>query len=124
MRFRNGLRALLVAHHGEPAEEGAVDALNDAVGGARLSVRFRTGAEPRLVGEGDGTDRFIAEVLRGVLDGLADGTWPRLKIWKNDSCAVAFYDASKNQSRCWCSMAVCGNRMKARAYRDRHATAR
>jgi predicted RNA-binding Zn ribbon-like protein len=32
---------------------------------------------------------------------------------------VAFHDTSKNQSRQWCSMRVCGNRQKTRAYRRR-----
>jgi predicted RNA-binding Zn ribbon-like protein len=37
----------------------------------------------------------------------------------HDSCEWAFYDWSKNRSGTWCDMAVCGNRAKARAYRER-----
>ena len=36
-----------------------------------------------------------------------------------DDCQWAFYDTSKNRSRHWCSMGVCGNRQKTRTYRAR-----
>ena len=49
-----------------------------------------------------------------------DGTWPRLKICSADTCRYVYYDRSKNGSRRWCSMDVCGNRNKTRAYRDRN----
>lgn len=45
----------------------------------------------------------------------------RVKICPADDCRVAFYDASKNHSRQWCSMQVCGNRAKARNHRVRSA---
>ena len=43
----------------------------------------------------------------------------RLKICPADNCRWAFYDTSRNRSRQWCSMKVCGNRAKARAHRQR-----
>jgi predicted RNA-binding Zn ribbon-like protein len=49
----------------------------------------------------------------------ADGTWPRLKACPADACGWAFYDRSRNHSRTWCDMSVCGNRAKARSYRAR-----
>ena len=45
----------------------------------------------------------------------------RVKICPADDCLWAFYDESRNGSRQWCSMAVCGNRAKARAHRARQA---
>ena len=40
----------------------------------------------------------------------------RMKICRN--CGWLFIDRSKNRSRAWCDMAVCGNRAKAnRHYR-------
>jgi predicted RNA-binding Zn ribbon-like protein len=44
-----------------------------------------------------------------------------LKICTNDECQWAFYDHSRNRSGAWCTMAVCGNRMKGRAFRRRQA---
>jgi len=54
-----------------------------------------------------------------VATAIADGSWARLKVCRSDSCRWAFYDASKNRSGAWCTMAVCGNRNKVRAYQRR-----
>ena len=50
---------------------------------------------------------------------MLDGTWPRLKCCRNHHCRWSFYDYSKNRSASWCSMQLCGNRTKTRAYRAR-----
>ena len=50
----------------------------------------------------------------------AHGRWTRLKLCPADDCLVPFYDRSKNRSRRWCDVAVCGNREKTRTYRSRH----
>jgi hypothetical protein len=47
------------------------------------------------------------------------GSWERFKICPADSCLQAFFDRSRNRSRTWCSMQVCGNREKARNWRER-----
>ena len=47
----------------------------------------------------------------------------RVKICPADDCRWAFYDTSRNRSRQWCSMQVCGNRAKARAHRQRSTPA-
>ena len=46
----------------------------------------------------------------------------RVKICPADDCRWAFYDTSRNRSRQWCSMKVCGNRAKARAHRQRSSS--
>ena len=75
-----------------------------------------TGRAPRLGGT-DGLEEVLGAVARlGVLEELA-----RVKICPADDCRWAFYDTSRNGSRQWCSMAVCGNRAKARAHRARQA---
>ncbi|MFF3265350.1 CGNR zinc finger domain-containing protein [Streptomyces sp. NPDC002932] len=40
----------------------------------------------------------------------------RLKRCAEHTCRGAFWDASKNHSRRWCSMRLCGNRTKSRRY--------
>ncbi|NIH85928.1 CGNR zinc finger domain-containing protein [Amycolatopsis granulosa] len=47
------------------------------------------------------------------------GHWSRVKICPADDCRWVFYDESRNRSRTWCSMRVCGNREKARSWRQR-----
>jgi predicted RNA-binding Zn ribbon-like protein len=64
-------------------------------------------------------DAALAELLATVTTAAADGSWQRLKACADDGCRWAFYDTSRNRSGRWCSMAVCGNQQKARAYRER-----
>ncbi|MGC3995211.1 MAG: CGNR zinc finger domain-containing protein [Propionicimonas sp.] len=51
----------------------------------------------------------------------ARGEWSRVKLCPGDDCGEAFYDRSRNHSRVWCDMAVCGNVAKVRTSRRRHA---
>jgi predicted RNA-binding Zn ribbon-like protein len=46
----------------------------------------------------------------------------RLKRCAEHTCELVFWDLSKNHSRRWRSMRVCGNRVKSRAYAARKAT--
>jgi predicted RNA-binding Zn ribbon-like protein len=66
----------------------------------------------------------MGRLLAAIASATADGTWARLKICRNDACRWSFYDASRNRSGHWCSMAVCGNRMKGRAFRQRQGEGR
>ena len=50
---------------------------------------------------------------------MADGTWSRLKACPGPHCGWVFYDGSRNRSRQWCSMQICGNRVKGREFRAR-----
>lgn len=70
--------------------------------------------QPRL-GGGDA----LGEVLGAVARLAVLGELVRVKICPADDCRWAFYDTSRNGSRQWCSMAVCGNRAKARTHRAR-----
>ncbi|MEA2308481.1 MAG: hypothetical protein QOI65_767 [Thermoleophilaceae bacterium] len=66
-----------------------------------------------------GLDGLVARLLAIVDRSMADGTWERLKACPNEDCEWAFYDRSRNRSSRWCTMAECGNRAKARAFRER-----
>ena len=44
----------------------------------------------------------------------------RIRACDADTCRWLFLDISKNGSRRWCNMKVCGNRMKARRFQQRH----
>ncbi|WP_031470243.1 CGNR zinc finger domain-containing protein [Sciscionella sediminilitoris] len=63
----------------------------------------------------------IGEILAAASRLSTLGMWDRVKICPADSCRWAFYDRSRNRSRTWCSMQVCGNREKARIWREKHA---
>lgn len=117
---REALRALLLANSGEPLDPGAVETLNSAAAPIALKVSFGDDARPELSPEGECCDAALGTILAAVVEAMADGTWARLKACRDDTCQWAFYDRSRNRSGQWCSMAVCGNRAKARSYRHRH----
>lgn len=87
-----------------------------------LRVQFDENGEPTLVPAVSGVRGALALVLAGAATAAAEGTWERLKICPADNCRWAFYDRSKNRSRRWCAMRVCGNREKTRTYRERKTT--
>lgn len=123
IELREALRALLLANNGEPFDRGALSALNAAVDRAGLGIRFDTGGHAALSARAGGTDGALGLLLGIVFRSMADGTWSRLKACRSRTCQWAFYDKSRNRSARWCTMAVCGNRAKARTYRRRQSTA-
>jgi predicted RNA-binding Zn ribbon-like protein len=44
----------------------------------------------------------------------------RLRACDNPECRWLFLDTSKNHTRRWCDMKICGNRMKARRFKALH----
>jgi predicted RNA-binding Zn ribbon-like protein len=60
---------------------------------------------------------FEAAVAMSALSLLGDGAAQRIRICAN--CNWLFLDRSRNGSRIWCDMAVCGNRQKARRHYGR-----
>ena len=47
----------------------------------------------------------------------------RIRKCESESCIVHFYDTSKKGSRRWCSMNICGNKLKVAAYQRRRRLA-
>jgi len=128
-RVREGLRALLADNNAEPVTSPRPDGLNPA---ARTELAALTAAlpltldvtstPPRLIPHTDEpVDYALATLLADVATAVAAGSWPRLKTCREPSCRWAFYDHSRNHGRTWCSMDVCGNRVKVRASHRRNA---
>jgi hypothetical protein len=103
-RVRNALRA--AADGGTPpaADLGLVP-LQAAPGAGGLELTSEHPLGP-----------LVATAVRLALE----GRWDRLKLCDAETCRYAFYDGSKNRSGRWCTMSVCGNRAKTRAFRERH----
>ena len=113
---REALRRLLIANNGGGLDTGAIETLDRISAGIGLAVRFDELGSTRLEPV---QPRPLAGILVAVYAAMADGSWPRLKSCRNGRCRWAFYDYSKNRSASWCSMRLCGNRIKTRAYRSR-----
>jgi predicted RNA-binding Zn ribbon-like protein len=109
--LREALRAFAIANNGAPVPAAAVGAVNAAA--ARLALRVDVRGSVGVESHGDAVDEMLACALEAMLD----GSWGRLKACRN--CHWSFYDYSPNRSAAWCSMQLCGNRAKTRAYRRR-----
>lgn len=117
--LREAIRDLLTANHdGTPADKAALATLNATARRARLRPEF-TAATVRLAPAATGTDAALGALLVIIAEAMTDGRWPRLKVCRNDACRWAFYDTSRSGAGKWCSMAICGNRNKAAAWRSR-----
>jgi predicted RNA-binding Zn ribbon-like protein len=56
---------------------------------------------------------------QSVSDLLLSDAVGRVRTCAADTCRWLFLDTSKNHTRRWCNMKVCGNRMKARRFQAR-----
>lgn len=119
IRFREALRALLLANNGRPLPEGATAELEAAAERGSVRLEVDAGGEVFVRSAGGGVDGLLTRILEIAARAQVEGTWPRLKACSAETCAWAFYDQSRNSSRTWCSMGVCGNREKTRRYRSR-----
>ncbi len=119
--FREAVRRLLLSHNGGELDAAAVAELDAAGRDAAVVVGFAPDGSPRLAAAAGGASGVLARLLAIIARADAEGTWERLKACPADNCMWAFYDFSRNRSRTWCSMSVCGNRAKARTYRRRSA---
>lgn len=122
--LRAAVRAAFRTNHDDPSVRSPMPAPGEALEhlGARLPLALRVcGGRPLLEPLETGVRGALTRLLVAAADAGADGSWRRLKICAADDCAWAFYDTSKNQSRTWCSMRVCGNRAKTRSYRARRS---
>jgi predicted RNA-binding Zn ribbon-like protein len=112
LELREAMRTLLKS--GPDAQARLV--LEDAARAARLTVGL-DGDTPRLIPQAGGIDGLRGRLVAVAFVAMLDGSWERLKTCRN--CRWAFFDESKNRSARWCSMELCGNRLKTRAYRKR-----
>jgi predicted RNA-binding Zn ribbon-like protein len=64
-------------------------------------------------------DLALWVLSQSVSDLLLSEDMTRIRTCAVDTCRWLFLDTSKNHTRRWCNMKVCGNRMKARRFQAR-----
>ena len=106
----------MLANNGATLDQPALDLVNATA--ERLPLQLGTDGRLRVGAGRDALDGVVAIALGAMLD----GSWSRLKACRN--CCWSFYDYSPNRSATWCSMQLCGNRAKTRAYRKRKTATR
>lgn len=110
-----------VAHQRRPRAEDLA-ALNAAIPEAfarsRLT-RTRGGYTLRAEARGDNLASPLAPVVTSAIDLLTSSDADRVRSCAADACEWLFMDTTKNRTRRWCDMKVCGNREKVRRFRER-----
>jgi len=119
LAVRDGMRALLGEHNGQPRDAPALVALRDAAHGLPVAIGIDDEGRTWPLVLGRGVSGALGLIMAVVHEARANGTWARLKACPGSHCGWAFYDRSISRTSTWCSMRVCGGREKARAYRRR-----
>jgi predicted RNA-binding Zn ribbon-like protein len=117
--LRESLRALLRANNGVEASEGDLRPVREAAERSRYRSAISSDGQIELAPARSDLGGFEARLLLALERLQSHGAWPRLKACTDDGCQWAFFDATRNRSRTWCSMEECGNRQKTRRYRER-----
>lgn len=120
--LRELLHAVLVAAEGHRTVPAPVlSRLAEYLAGACARGRL-VGHEGTLqwvhVG-GHALDRILWELARSVGRFVGSPALGRVRACSAAACGWWFVDDTKNRSRRWCDMKVCGNREKVRRYRTR-----
>ena len=69
----------------------------------------------------DDLDRVLWEVARTVGRLVTSSRLAKVRLCAAADCGWLFVDDTKNRSRRWCDMKICGNREKLRRFRARQA---
>lgn len=103
----------LASRRPSPAAREALNAV------ARLpAARPTLNASGRLVREG-GAKELLATIAGQAVELLGGVEGTRIRQCEGETCTILFLDLSRSGARRWCSMQGCGNRAKARAFRER-----
>lgn len=121
--FRATLRELvarIVAR--KPIPVAMIDLINQLLSqrpGYPQVVRRKRGFDQRFYSVATTAHNLLVALAEVASDLLCRADFALIKKCGNPACILYFYDTTKNHTRNWCSMQVCGNRMKVAAHYQR-----
>src|SRR5262245_27330115 len=115
---REAMRGVIGGNSGTATYPVDLATLNEAATASRLRMRFGSGGRARLEPEAAGAVGALGRLVVSLYSAMQSDDWRRLKLCDSDTCRWAFFDRSKNHTSRWCTMASCGNRAKARRFRQ------
>ena len=65
-------------------------------------------------------DQLLVSIATAIAALFCEADFELVRKCENPACTMWFYDRTKGHRRRWCSQAVCGNRAKAAAFRQRN----
>jgi predicted RNA-binding Zn ribbon-like protein len=123
LAFRETLREEIIRQEGGlPISEAFLAELNRLLKKhpSRMAVqRHAKEFSLNLVFEPREPEDVWAPIGAAAADLLSGVPKDRVRKCESESCVLHFYDTSKKGSRRWCSMNLCGNKVKVAAYQER-----
>ncbi|GAA3942772.1 CGNR zinc finger domain-containing protein [Microbacterium soli] len=121
VELREAIYALMRSlMHGETPPTDAVDTVNTAAASASVTMTLHENGIRRT---GD-TRQALSALAREAIEIAGGNEAALLRECARPGCTQVYLDHSRGHRREWCSMATCGSRMKAKAYRERKKAAR
>jgi predicted RNA-binding Zn ribbon-like protein len=96
-----------------------VEAAGQEVGGGPAAAKKGASFGWSWTGMEDDLTSLLWPVARAATALLTSPELAKVRECADETCGWLFLDQSRNASRRWCDMADCGNRAKARRYRER-----
>ena len=84
-------------------------------------IAWKRGQRPALqsVRTATGPAALLAPLAERIAKLLTEGDFDLIRRCGGSNCTLWFYDRTKSHRRRWCDMAICGNRAKVAAFRER-----
>ncbi|WP_405587619.1 CGNR zinc finger domain-containing protein [Streptomyces sp. NBC_01190] len=135
--LREDLRAFVREHRGRPLDPGALQELAplnrllardegflqlvaDGQGGTDGADRVsKTGLRLQSTRRWRSPDALLLPIGEALARFLSTEDFSDVKACEGPACTLMFVDHTRGRVRRWCSMAMCGNRAKQAAHRDR-----
>lgn len=112
-----------IAAYGEAADrllDEAAGSMIPLLAATRLTVQSCT-VHRAWRGDLDDPERVLSPIAWSAHDLLLGKDLALVRECNSADCHWLFIDRSRNRSRRWCGMAICGNVEKARRFRRKHA---
>lgn len=122
VKLRDNARSLVDAARRQGSADAAV--VNHVLQAGRASEALRWDEAShafKVVRQrrGDDAASFLEPIAQAVARLLTDTPLALVRQCEAHDCTLMFHDKTKSHRRRWCSMALCGNRMKVAAFRSR-----
>jgi len=121
--FREALNGLVSAiDAGKQPSADVLKTIGDCLAGAYANGRLvpHDGALQWVASAEDDLERVLWEIGRAAGRLVVSPRLARVRACAASDCGWWFVDDTKNRSRRWCDMKLCGNREKLRRFRKKH----
>ncbi len=116
--LRERLRKQVLAwEKGGPVRHSTVVELNQLMGQHPMLTRLKEDGTTQLWFQAVQPEDLLAPLAHGAANLFAEVDHARVR--KCGQCVLHFYDTSRKGTRRWCSMRLCGNRVKVAAHAAR-----